>query len=139
MSATLTETGSSIQEKTHDLCQAILDDTEVKGHLETVEKFMADEDAKQLYRDVSDHGGMLQQKQHEGAEILPDEIANFERMRDSLLNNPVAKGFIEARESLGAVQKNIKTAMDKTIELGRLPTEEELAEAGCCGGGGGGG
>jgi hypothetical protein len=50
-----------------------------------------------------------------------------------LLRNPVARGFIDAQEELQQVQRSVHQYVSKTLELGRLPTEEELDGGGCCG------
>jgi hypothetical protein len=40
--------------------------------------------------------------------------------------NPVASGFLDAQEELHAIQNSIQKQITKTLELGRLPTAEDL-------------
>jgi len=55
-----------------------------------------------------------------------------EQHREALLNNPVARGFMDAQEELHQVQESIQQYVTKTLELGRVPSEEEM-DSGSCG------
>jgi hypothetical protein len=57
------------------------------------------------------------------------------------MRNDVASAFLDAQGELEAMQRTIGKYITMTLELGRVPTEAELAESegGCCGGSGGGG
>ena len=65
----------------------------------------------------------------------PAEIAAFESERDALLKNPVASSFLDAQEEMHELQSSVKKTVAKTVELGRIPTAEDLAEGGSCGAG----
>jgi hypothetical protein len=72
--------------------------------------------------------------------LAPTEISEFEAARDALMRNEVASAFLDAQGELESLQRTIGKYVTMTLELGRLPTEEEIAQAdqgGCCGGGGG--
>ena len=49
------------------------------------------------------------------------------------MNNPVARGFLDAQDELHHVQQSIQQYVTKTLELGRMPTEEEMNGGGSCG------
>lgn len=128
--------------KTRDLCEAIANDSDYKDLLAKVEKFLADDEARLSYQSVHEQGQQLNQKQQSGLELAESEIAAFESARTELLNNPVASDFIQAQQSLEAIQTSVSRMVGMTLELGRVPTEEDIAQAsggGCCGGEGGGG
>jgi hypothetical protein len=75
-------------------------------------------------------------------ELGAAEIKAFEAARDALFDNRIAADFMDAQRTLEGIQKNIAKYVGMTLELGRVPTDEEIEEAnsgGCCGGGGGGG
>jgi cell fate (sporulation/competence/biofilm development) regulator YlbF (YheA/YmcA/DUF963 family) len=76
-------------------------------------------------------GQALQDKQRNSEPLKSEEIAEFEQERDALLANPVARGFLDAQEHLHDVQKAINQQVNKTLELGRLPTAEDLEEGSC--------
>jgi hypothetical protein len=63
-----------------------------------------------------------------------EEIGEFERQREAMLSNPVARGFLDAQEALHNLQESIQTQVSKTLELGRLPAPEDM-ESGSCGSG----
>ena len=76
-------------------------------------------------------GQALQEKQHSGQPLEPAEISAFERDRDALLKNPVASGFLDAQEEMHDLQHSVQKFVAKTIELGRIPAAEDLAEGSC--------
>ena len=92
---------------------------------------MADERAREQYDGVMTKGQALQQKQQMSTPLTGEEINDFEQHRDALMNNPVARGFLDAQEELHQVQETIHQYVNKTLELGRMPTEEDLGSGGC--------
>ena len=78
------------------------------------------------------------------AGIFPRAVMHvpIETAREALFENAVACDFLAAQRELENLQKEISKYVGATIELGRVPTADDLAAAGgggCCGGGGGGG
>lgn len=127
---------SAVMQKTKELCQAILDQPNMQSIRKRIDAFLVDDRARGQYEDVVNKGQALQQKQENSLPLSGDEIAEFEQHRDALLNNPVARDFLDAQEELSVVQKSVQKYVNKTFELGRLPTPEDL-ETGCGGHGGG--
>jgi len=78
-------------------------------------------------------GQALQQKQQRAEKLSDAEIASFEKEREAVLNNPVARGFLEAQEEMHNVHHSINQFVSKTLELGRMPTEADFQEEGSCG------
>jgi len=130
---------TKIETKTNELCQAILDEIASNGIRKRIDTFLADSSARSAYEALMNKGQALQEKQHGGQPLDPTEIAAFEKDRDTLLKNPVAVGFLDAQEEMHELQSNVKKIVGKTIELGRIPTAEELSGGDCCGSHGGGG
>jgi cell fate (sporulation/competence/biofilm development) regulator YlbF (YheA/YmcA/DUF963 family) len=124
---------SLVLEKTKDLCQTILEDPSVRKIRQRIDAFMADDGARQQYDGVLAKGQALQEKQQSSA-LNGDEVADFEAERDQLLDNPVARGFLDAQEELRDLQQTVQKYINKTLELGRIPTEDDLT-SGCCEGG----
>ena len=121
-----------ITQKTRELCQTLLDEPNLQALRQRIDSFMADEQTRAQYDGLVTKGQALQQKQQQSLPLTGEEISDFEQHRDSLLKNPVARGFLDAQEELHHVQESIQKYVSKTLELGRLPTEEELS-GGCCG------
>ena len=120
-----------ILQKTRELCQTILDQPNVRSIRERIDAFMGDQQARTQYDGLVSKGQALQQKQQMSVPLSGEEISDFEQHRDSLLHNPVARGFLDAQEELHEVQQSIQKYVNKTLELGRLPTEDELNAGGC--------
>ena len=130
----MTTTQDSVQQKTRELCQAIVDQPDFQAMRRQVEAFLSDETAKTQYQTVMEKGELLQHKQNMGAPLSNDEITEFEKERDALVNNPVARGFLDARQQMQKVQESVGQFVAMTFELGRTPTEEDL-NGGSCGSG----
>ena len=132
---------SAVMVKTKELCAAIAAEPGYKQLQEAVERFLDDDAARLMYQSVNERGQELHQKQHAGIELSQKEISEFEDARDALLENDVARAFLEAQRELETIQRSIGKYIGLTLELGHVPTAEDFAEAeggGCCGGGGGG-
>src|SRR4051812_17593426 len=125
---------SSVAQKTRELCESILQDPGYLGLRRKIDTFLADDGAKKLYRDLAEKGEYLQHKQQQGSRLSPEEITDYEKDRDAVVANPIAAGFIEAQQNLHQVQETVNQYLSKTLELGRVPTEEEMSSGGdCCG------
>ena len=131
MQITIEET--AVISKTKELCQAILDQPEMPSIRQRVDAFMKDEKTRELYDSLMTKGQALQQKQNMALALTGEEIADFEQHREQLMNNPVARGFMDAQEELHQVQESVQQYVSKTLELGHVPTDEEINEGSGCG------
>ncbi len=122
---------TTIETKTNELCAAILQQIQAGGIRQRIDTFQSDATARGQYEALMSKGQALQEKQHHGQPLDPVEIAAFEKDRDAILKNPVASGFLDAQEEMHELQTSVKKTVAKTIELGRLPTAEDLAEGSC--------
>jgi cell fate (sporulation/competence/biofilm development) regulator YlbF (YheA/YmcA/DUF963 family) len=124
---------TKLETKTRELCEAILEHLETGGIKRRIDTFLADAAARGQYESLMSKGQALQEKQHSGQALEPAEISAFESDRDALLKNPVAAGFLDAQEEMHDLQHLVQKQVGKTIELGRIPTAEDLSEGGSCG------
>ena len=122
---------TQIEAKTAELCQTIVDQPEVISIRKRIDTFMADPKARDQYETVMSKGQALQEKQAQSQQLDSAEIAEFEKHRDALLSNSIARGFLEAREELHEIQHSIQKYISKTLELGRVPSEADLDEGAC--------
>jgi cell fate (sporulation/competence/biofilm development) regulator YlbF (YheA/YmcA/DUF963 family) len=120
----------TIVQKTRELCQAIVEQPEFEEMRRRIDAFMADDTAKSQYQQVAEKSQALQHKQEVGTPLNNDEVADFEKHREALVNNPVARGFIEAQQQMHEVQQTVTQYVSKTFELGRMPTDEDMG-GGC--------
>lgn len=121
---------SAILRKTKELCQAILDEPSLQGVRQRVDAFMGNDEARSLYDGLVTKGQALQQKQQLSVPVTGEEMADFEQHRTALFNNPVAREFLDAQEQLHQVQESVHHYVSKTLELGRIPSPEEM-NGGC--------
>jgi cell fate (sporulation/competence/biofilm development) regulator YlbF (YheA/YmcA/DUF963 family) len=132
---------SALMTKTKELCAQIVAEPRYQELQQTVERFLDDDAARLQYQSVHERGEELHHKQHAGVELGSAEVREFEAARDALFKNEVARGFLEAQRELEMIQQIVGKYVGMTLELGRVPSSDDFAEAdsGCCGGNGGGG
>ena len=124
--------------KTKELCALIASDPSYLKLKSDVERFIANDEARLQYQSVHERGEQLHHKERAGIELGAAEIREFESARDALFENEIACDFLAAQRELEALQKQIGKYIGAAIELGRVPTAEDVADkGGCCGGGGG--
>ncbi|WML37941.1 YlbF family regulator [Neobacillus sp. OS1-2] len=126
-----------IREKTEELCQLILDQEAFPKLRAMITDFYADEAAMSLYNETLEKQRALQQKQQQGYQLTREEINIFEEAREKIYLNPVSRDYLYGSQELDAIQDLVIKYVLKTIELERIPMEEDLEDQGCgCGGGG---
>jgi cell fate (sporulation/competence/biofilm development) regulator YlbF (YheA/YmcA/DUF963 family) len=119
-----------VLEKTRELCTTILSQPNMGSIRKNIDAFLADDLARADYETLMEKGQALHEKQHRSLPLTGEEISDFEQHRDKVMNNPVARGFMDAQESLQEIQGSIQQHVTKALELGRMPTPEDF-EHGC--------
>jgi cell fate (sporulation/competence/biofilm development) regulator YlbF (YheA/YmcA/DUF963 family) len=126
---------TKVETKTRELCEAILEHIQTGGLKQRIDTFLADASARSQYEGLMSKGQVLQEKQQNGQVLEPAEISAFESDRDALLKNPVAAAFLDAQEEMHDLKHRVQKHVNKTIELSRVPTAEDLESS--CGNHGG--
>ena len=124
-------TEAAYMEKLKALCESLLDDTEMKKIFGAIDAFMGDETAKELFSEMQEGYEELNMKQQSGLQLTAGEVESYNKKRDAMLANPVAKKFLESREQMEEVQSTVNTWVGMTFELGRIPTQHDIEHAGC--------
>jgi cell fate (sporulation/competence/biofilm development) regulator YlbF (YheA/YmcA/DUF963 family) len=127
-----TTTENAVIEKTRELCQTILSQPEYQKVRSQVETFLSDEKAQEQYQTLSAKGEYLQHKQAQNLPLSGEEIAEYESHRESFFNNPVARDFVGAQQTIHKMQETVAQYVAKTFELGRIPNSEDF-DSGSCG------
>jgi cell fate (sporulation/competence/biofilm development) regulator YlbF (YheA/YmcA/DUF963 family) len=122
---------TKVETKTNELCEAILEQLQAGGVRQRIDAFLTNDAARGQYESLMSRGQALQEKQQQGQTLEPAEISAFEQDRDALLRNPVASGFLDAQEEMHDLQHSVQKFVAKTIELGHLPSEDDLSEGSC--------
>lgn len=123
-------TNGSVLAKTRELCQTIVDQEDFQALRRDVDAFMADDSAQTLYRSVAERGEALHHKQRQGVQLEQDEINTYETERQALMGNEVARRFLDAQEQMHGIQQNVTRYVMKTLEIGRVPAEEDFESCG---------
>jgi cell fate (sporulation/competence/biofilm development) regulator YlbF (YheA/YmcA/DUF963 family) len=115
-----------IAKGTNQLCEAIVSQEGFAELYKKIAAFINDEKLKYEYGMLNDRGALLQQKQQAGVEIAEAEMADFEKLREEFMANPVATQFLEAQEEVQQVQDRIHQVIAKTFEVGHVPQSEDF-------------
>ncbi len=91
--------------------------------------FYQNPEATDLFRKVNEYGEKLRNKHMEGMPPSDEEISTFDELRQNVIDNPVCKGFLEARQELDEMLSVVNQYLCIAIEKGSAPTDEEVAEA----------
>src|SRR5260221_9584885 len=105
MQATTEET--IVTQKPRDLCQSIIDQPEFQMIRQRIEAFLGDDGARNQYQLVMEAGDALQHKQQSGLPLDAAEITEFEKNREILLGNPLARDFLEAQQQMHKLQESV--------------------------------
>ncbi len=122
-----------IESKARELCETIVAQPEWTAIRTRIDAFLSNDDARTQFDAVNSKGQSLHEKQHSGQPLNGQEVADFEKQREALLKNPVARGFLEAQNDLHEIQNSVQKYISKTLQLGRVPTEADFKEEGSCG------
>ncbi len=119
-------TGNDYKETAKDLCRALLEDEKLKGVFTSIDAFMENDVSKELFSQMQTKGEELQTKQQAGIELTAGEVEEYNKLREKMLDDPAAKAFVEAQESIQSVHQTIGSWVSLVFENGRMPTEEEF-------------
>lgn len=123
-----------IASRLEDLCNAIATDPFVISAREEAEKFLGDEQAVALYRDVMTMGRNLEERHRKGQKIPQDDIARFQDLQDKADAHEGIRAFNAAQEVLQDIAMQVNGFVAKTLEKGRVPTTDEVfGNGGGCG------
>jgi len=122
-------------DKTKELCQAILEDPKLRLIFTGVDAFMEDDAAKAAYTSMQGKAEELHARQNAGLELTAGEIDSYNKLRDRVLSNPIARAFVDAQEEMHSVRATVNGWLGMTFELGRMPRDEDFDQEGSCGSG----
>ena len=130
--ALMTNAGNgAVLRKTLELCEAIVSQPDFATMRRDLDAFMADESLKARYQELAEQSSSLQHQHQHGVPPDSKEVSAFEQKRDAFLGNPLARGFLDAQQSMQDVRETVTRYVTRTFELGRVPTEEDLGGCGC--------
>ena len=119
-------TEANYKAKAKELCQSLLEDPNLKEVFESIDKFMEDDESKELFSEMQTKGESLQMKQQSGLELTAGEVEEYNKIRDKMLENETANSFVKAQESIQSIHQTLGSWVSLVFENGRMPTEEEF-------------
>ncbi len=139
MPTLLEEPATSVDAKARELCQFIVDEASFGEARADIESFLTNDEAQSVYRAWQEKGQELHAMGHQGLQPSDDDLASMESLKDAVAGNAIAAEFANAEQQMNEIFATVTKLLQKTLQLGRVPSDEEMVESGCCGGGGGGG
>ena len=132
---------ATIDFKTRELCQFIVDEACFGEARAKIESFLTNDQAQSVYRAWQEKGQELHSMSQQGLQPSEEDLASLESLKQAVTNNNIAAEFAGAERQMNDVFGSVTKLLQKTLQLGRVPSEEEMAaeSGGCCGGSGGGG
>ena len=124
-------TEADYKAKAKELCQSLLEAPNLKEVFGSIDRFMENDDAKELFSEMQTKGESLQMKQQSGVELTAGEGEEYNKIRDKMLENEIANAFVKAQDSLQSIHQTLGGWVSLVFENGRMPTDEEFA--GHCG------
>ena len=121
--------------KVRDLCEFLAADEHFATAQEQIKIFDGDEVAQDAYAVWQSTASELQHRyQHEGIKPTSQDLKELEELQQAVNANEVAANFVEANDEMNKLFSSVMKMVQKTFQLGRAPTDDELIE--CCGSGG---
>ena len=114
---------------TTDLANAFAASQKVVSARARIGLFYQNPAATDLFRKVNEYGEKLRNKHMEGMPPSEEEIATFDRLRQDVVENPICKGFLEARQELDELLSTVNQYLCIAIDKGAAPTDEEVADS----------
>ena len=114
---------------TSELANAFAQSQKVVSARARIGLFYQNPEATDLFRKVNEYGETLRSKSMEGMPPSEEEFAAFDRLRQDVLDNPICKGFLEARQELDELLATVNQYLCIAVEKGCAPTDEEVADS----------
>ncbi|MDE0569428.1 MAG: YlbF family regulator [Verrucomicrobiales bacterium] len=119
-------TKADYKAKAKELCQSLLEDPRLKEVFGSIDSFMENDEAKELFSEMQTKGESLQMKQQSGVELMAGEVEEYNKIRDKMLKNEIADAFVKAQESIQSIHQTLGSWVSLVFENGRMPTDEEF-------------
>jgi cell fate (sporulation/competence/biofilm development) regulator YlbF (YheA/YmcA/DUF963 family) len=127
---------TTIEDKTKELCQLVLEDAKFTAAREKITTFLADTDAQEAYSALHQKGHAMHQMQHEGTQPAESDMAELNGLKQAAADNEVTAGFMDAEGELNEIFSTVTKYLQKTLQLGKMPEASDFEDSDCCSEGG---
>ena len=119
----------NLRAATEALCNLLAKEDKVVASKAKIGLFFQNPEATKLFEEVNAYGEELRNKHLAGMPPTEEEISKFDALRENVIKNDAARGFLEARQTIDELLNTINHYLGMSIALGRAPTPEEIEEA----------
>ena len=119
----------NLRAATEALCNLLAKEDKVVASKAKIGLFFQNPEATKLFEEVNAYGEELRNKHLAGMPPTEEEISKFDALRENVIKNDAARGFLEARQTIDELLNTINHYLGMSIDLGRAPTPEEIEEA----------
>lgn len=119
----------NLRAATEALCNLLAKEDQVVASKAKIGLFFQNPEATKLFEEVNAYGEELRNKHLAGMPPSEEEISKFDTLRENVVKNDAARGFLEARQTIDELLNTINHYLGMSIDLGRAPTPEEIEEA----------
>ena len=120
----------TIDTKSRELCQFIVDQPEFAAARGHIEAFLENAEAQAVYRAWQEKGQELQRMSHEGLQPNDDDIKQMEALRETVMKNEIASDFAEAESQMNVLVQ--RTSAGQALEGSLRHAVESLRSAVVC-------
>ena len=117
---------SELKEKLNNFCEYLNNIPQINKFNKELDDFLLVEENNQLHENALKWEEMIEQKQLDGEEILEDDLNAFKDIHTKLNAQQGAEEFFNAQESLMSFMDEITSYITISLQLGRIPDEEEI-------------
>ncbi len=117
--------GERIREALAGFCDAVTHGKQFQTASEQVDRFIADDEARQAYVTWSHLQSTLDERRRRGFELTAGEVHAYETARRAAVENPIVTGYLEATKVLNSLKEGTIEWLDKAFELKRSPTDAD--------------
>lgn len=114
---------------TTSLCNILAQSPHIIAAKARIGLFFQNPEATKLFEEVNAYGEELRSKHLAGMPPTEEEIEKFDKLREAVVENEFARGFLEGRQSVDNLLATINQYLGMSIDMGRAPTPEEVEES----------
>ena len=111
----------NLRSATEALCNLLAKEDKVVASKAKIGLFFQNPEATKLFEEVNAYGEELRNKHLAGMPPTEEEISKFDALRENVIKNDAARGFLEARQTIDELLNTINHYLGMSIDLGRAP------------------
>ena len=117
---------SELKEKLNDFCSFLNKIPQIDKLNQELDNFLTNEKNNELHEEALKWEEVIEQKQLDGQEILEEDLNAFKDIHSKLNAQNGAEEFFSAQENLLSFMDEITSYITISLQLGRVPNEDEL-------------